>query len=105
MSMAGAAGSSDKKPSAGYADKVVAKVLPNVVFTDEITGNPVAEVVVTTTADGSVLSQRLTKPSGNKAWDDAVIHLGEAAKFFPTDAALASWMAQADKGLAKIVYE
>ena len=35
----------------------------------------------------------------------AEIHLGEAARFFPTDAALASWMAQADKGLAKIVYE
>ena len=35
----------------------------------------------------------------------AEIHLGDAAKFFPTDAALAGWMAQADKGLAKIVYE
>jgi DNA polymerase-3 subunit alpha len=35
----------------------------------------------------------------------AELHLGEAARFFPTDAALASWMAQADKGLAKIVYE
>jgi DNA polymerase-3 subunit alpha len=35
----------------------------------------------------------------------AELHLGEAARFFPTDAALASWMAQADKGLAKIIYE
>jgi DNA polymerase-3 subunit alpha len=35
----------------------------------------------------------------------AELHLGEAAKFFPTDAALASWMAQADKGLVQIVYE
>ena len=35
----------------------------------------------------------------------AELQLGDAAKFFPTDAALASWMAQADKGLAKIVYE
>ncbi|MFZ2389441.1 MAG: DNA polymerase III subunit alpha, partial [Polaromonas sp.] len=35
----------------------------------------------------------------------AELHLGEAAKFFPTDAALAGWVAQADKGLAKIVYE
>jgi DNA polymerase III subunit alpha len=33
------------------------------------------------------------------------LQLGEAAKFFPTDAALASWMAQADQGLASIVYE
>jgi DNA polymerase-3 subunit alpha len=35
----------------------------------------------------------------------AELQLGDAAKFFPTDAALASWMAQADQGLARIVYE
>jgi DNA polymerase-3 subunit alpha len=33
------------------------------------------------------------------------LQLGEAAKFFPTDAALASWMAQAEAGQAAIVYE
>ena len=35
----------------------------------------------------------------------AEVALGEQATFFPSDAALASWMAQADKGLARIVYE
>ncbi|WP_092004406.1 DNA polymerase III subunit alpha [Polaromonas sp. OV174] len=35
----------------------------------------------------------------------AELQLGEAAKFFPTDAALISWKTQADRGLAKIVYE
>jgi DNA polymerase-3 subunit alpha len=35
----------------------------------------------------------------------AELALGEAAKFFPTDAALASWMAQADQGQAQIVYD
>jgi DNA polymerase III subunit alpha len=35
----------------------------------------------------------------------AELHLGEAAKFFPTDAALASWTAQADRGLAQVIYE
>jgi DNA polymerase-3 subunit alpha len=33
------------------------------------------------------------------------LQLGERAKFFPTDAALASWMAQADAGKAVVVYE
>jgi DNA polymerase-3 subunit alpha len=39
--------------------------------------------------------------------EEAVVELqlGEEAKFFPTDAALASWMAQADQGQAQIVYE
>jgi DNA polymerase-3 subunit alpha len=31
--------------------------------------------------------------------------LDERARFFPTDAALASWIAQADNGVAQIVYE
>jgi DNA polymerase-3 subunit alpha len=35
----------------------------------------------------------------------AELQLGEQAKFYPTDAALASWMAQAHGGLAQIVYE
>jgi len=35
----------------------------------------------------------------------AELQLGEQVKFYPTDAALASWMAQAHGGLAQIVYE
>ena len=35
----------------------------------------------------------------------AELQLGDEVKFFPTDAALASWMGQADKGQAVIVYE
>jgi DNA polymerase-3 subunit alpha len=33
------------------------------------------------------------------------LQLGERAKFFPTDAALASWMAQADAGRAAVIYD
>jgi DNA polymerase-3 subunit alpha len=35
----------------------------------------------------------------------AQIQLGEQARFYPSDAALASWMAQAHDGQARIVYE
>ncbi|GAB3776603.1 DNA polymerase III subunit alpha [Ramlibacter monticola] len=35
----------------------------------------------------------------------AELQLGEQARFFPTDAALASWMAQAYQGQAQVVYE
>ena len=81
LGLAGATGSADAKgsaqkasgPSASYGGKVAAKVLPNVVFTDDIAGNPRAEVEVSSTADGTIISQRLVKSSGNKAWDDAVI--------------------------------
>ena len=35
----------------------------------------------------------------------AELSLGDQAKFFPSDAALSSWIAQADQGKAEIVYE
>jgi DNA polymerase III subunit alpha len=35
----------------------------------------------------------------------AELQLGDEARFFPSDAALASWTAQADQGSAQIVYE
>ena len=81
MGLAGATGAADATgsaqkasgPSASYGGKVKAKVIPNVVFTEDIAGNPKAEVEVRTTPDGTIISQRLVKSSGNKAWDDAVI--------------------------------
>ena len=36
---------------------------------------------------------------------NAEIELGDKAKFFPTDAALATWMAQAHQGQSQIIYE
>ena len=35
----------------------------------------------------------------------AELSLGEQARFFPSDAALASWVAQAEQGKAEVVYE
>jgi len=39
--------------------------------------------------------------------DEAVaeLQLGDDARFYPSDAAIASWIAQADRGQAQIVYE
>jgi colicin import membrane protein len=60
-------------PSASYGGMVRARVKPNIVFTEDIAGNPSAEVEVRTALDGTIMSQRLVKTSGNKAWDDAVV--------------------------------
>ena len=72
-------------PSASYGGKVRAKVKPNIVFTEDIAGNPVAEVEVRTTLDGSITSQRLVKSSGNKAWDDAVLRAIDKTEVLPKD--------------------
>jgi DNA polymerase-3 subunit alpha len=42
---------------------------------------------------------------GDKVAAAAELLLGEQAMFFPSDAALSSWIAQADQGKAEIVYE
>jgi DNA polymerase-3 subunit alpha len=47
---------------------------------------------------------KLERKSDNVA-ASAELSLGEQAKFFPSDAALSSWIAQADQGKAEIVYE
>ena len=47
---------------------------------------------------------KLERKANNLA-ASAELSLGEQAKFFPSDAALSSWIAQADQGKAEIVYE
>jgi len=81
MGLADASGAENAKgtaqksagPSASYGGMVRARVKPNIVFTEDIAGNPSAEVEVRTALDGTIMSQRLVKTSGNKAWDDAVV--------------------------------
>ena len=72
--------------SAGYAERVRAKVKPNIVFDAEgISGNPSAVVAVTMAPDGSILSKRLTKSSGNGAYDEAVLRAVERSDPLPRD--------------------
>ncbi len=47
----------------------------------------------------------LLERRGDKGGVMAQLQLGDEAQFFPSDAALASWMAQADEGRAMVVYE
>ena len=91
--LAGASGAPDAKgtalrssgPSGSYAGRISARIKPNIVFTEDIAGNPVAEVEVRTTLDGTITSQRLVKSSGNKAWDDAVIKAIIRTETMPRD--------------------
>lgn len=93
LGLAGATGSADAKgsaqkasgPSASYGGKVRARVKPNIVFADDISGNPTAEVEVRSALDGSIISQRLIKSSGNKAWDDAVVKAIIRTETMPKD--------------------
>ncbi|ESJ18644.1 TonB, partial [Cupriavidus sp. HPC(L)] len=73
------------RASPGYADKVRRRVKPNIVFTEDVQGNPTAVVSVSLAPDGSLLSARLSKSSGNSAWDNAVLRAVERSDPLPRD--------------------
>ena len=72
-------------PSASYAGRIVARVRPNIVFTEDIAGNPSAEVEVRCSPDGTIVGTRLVKSSGNKSWDEAVIKALIKTEVLPRD--------------------
>jgi colicin import membrane protein len=73
-------------PSGSWAGKVQARVRPNIVFTDDVPGNPTAEVEVRLGPAGIILGVPvLKKSSGSKAWDDAVIRALEKTQSLPAD--------------------
>jgi len=72
-------------PSASWAGKVQARVRPNIVFTETISGNPKAEVEVRTSPDGTIVGKRLVRSSGVQAWDEAVLRALDKTETLPRD--------------------
>ncbi len=73
------------KPSSGYAERVRRRVKPNIIFNEDISGNPAAVVAVRMAPDGSILSARLAKSSGNSSWDNAVLRAVQVSDPLPRD--------------------
>ena len=71
--------------SSTYGAIVKAAIKPNVVFTEEVAGNPMAKIEVRLTLDGTIISQRLVASSGNKAWDDAAMNGVTRTRVMPRD--------------------
>lgn len=72
-------------PGANYSGRIQAAVKPNITFTDTIVGNPKTEVEVSLSASGEILSKRVIKRSGNKAWDDAAENAIDKTRKLPLD--------------------
>jgi colicin import membrane protein len=75
----------DAAPSASYAGKLIARIKPNIVLTETVSGNPAADVEVRASPTGSILSRRLVKSSGNKDWDEAVLRAIDRTGELPRD--------------------
>ena len=72
-------------PSASYAGRIRARIKPNIVFADEVSGNPTAEVEVRAAPDGTIVGRRLVKSSGHKGWDEAVLKAIDKTEVLPRD--------------------
>jgi colicin import membrane protein len=72
-------------PSSSYAGRIRARVRPNIVFTDDVSGNPTAEVEVRMAPDGTIVSKRVVKPSGVRSWDEAVLRALDKTEVLPRD--------------------
>ena len=91
--MVGASGDENAKgsaikssgPSASYAGRIRARIKPNITFTEDVAGNPKAEVEVRTSPDGTILSRKLISSSGNKSWDEAVLKAIDKTASLPRD--------------------
>lgn len=82
-----AAGTAERAsgPSDSYAGRIRARVKPNIVFTDDASGNPTAEVEVRMAPDGTITGKRVVKPSGVRAWDEAVLRALDKTEVLPRD--------------------
>ena len=72
-------------PSASYAGRIKARILPNIVFPDSVSGNPQATVEVKAGPDGTIIGRRLLKSSGVPAWDEAVLRAIDKTEVLPRD--------------------
>lgn len=72
-------------PSKSWAGRVIARVRPNIVYTELASGNPEAVVEVRMAPDGTIVGKRLKKSSGNRSWDDAVLRALDKTEVLPRD--------------------
>jgi len=75
----------DAGPSANYAGRIKARIQPNIQLLFEVPGNPQAEVKITVMPDGTITRWEITKTSGVKEWDDAVLRAVEKTGVLPRD--------------------
>ena len=75
----------DAGPSASYAGRIVAAIRPNIVSINEFEGNPEAIVSVRAAPDGTILSRRLVRSSGDKGWDEEVLRAIDRTAKLPRD--------------------
>jgi colicin import membrane protein len=79
-------GARNTGPSASYAGRLIARLKPSLRgLIDGIPGDPEAVVSIHCAPDGTIISRKIVKSSGNKTWDDAVLRAVDATGVLPRD--------------------
>ena len=81
LGMAGATGDDNAKgtalkasgPSASYGKRLSAFIKDHIKRNFEVDGNPELKLLLLVAPDGSISGIKTIQPSGNKAWDEAVL--------------------------------
>lgn len=72
-------------PSASWAGRVVARVRPNFVYTDAISGDPGIEVELKLSPAGTIIGRKIAKGSGDARLDEAVLRAIDKTETLPPD--------------------
>lgn len=82
-----AAGNAERTagPSASYGGRIKAYMRPFIKTPGSLSGAFRVEVEVRLSSDGTILSTRITKPSGSAVWDATILRALESAGSLPRD--------------------
>lgn len=75
----------DAAPSAAYAGRVRARIMPNVLVPQAVPPTAKVEVEVRLAGDGQVISRRVIKASGSPEWDATVLRAIDRTRVLPRD--------------------
>ena len=81
----GGSATQEAAPSAAYAGRVAARIRSQLVFTGTVPETAETEVLVASTPSGTIVNPRITKSSGHKDWDDAVLRAIDKTGTLPRD--------------------
>jgi colicin import membrane protein len=83
--MASLAGASNDFQTVPYSQRITQRIKPNIVYVEEVEGNPSANVEIKCAEDGRIIGVRLIESSGSKGWDEAVLKAVVKTQSLPLD--------------------
>jgi colicin import membrane protein len=72
-------------PSSGYGARVASRLQPKIIYSEDFPNSLVTDVEVRSASDGNIISRRVSKSSGNAAWDEQALKAVDRMAVMPRD--------------------